>query len=531
MATHGAFIVARYSTDNQNPDSIEVQVERCQKWCEEKGLPVLGIYADMAVSGMKDTRPQFEAMMRDVRQGLADTVVMYDQSRMFRKMSAWFSFRDEMSRIGVTVASVTQPNIGGDLRDPMNFMSEGAMALFNQIWALQTSQKAREKLRYMAEHGQHTGGKPALGYHNVDGHLEIKEDEAKIVRRIFREYADGKSYKKIIDGLNADGIKTKRGNSFGSNSLHDLLKNEKYVGTLVYGGKPYREDGSRNTHGAAPESAIRIEDALPAIISKDLFQAVQERMEENRKVKSGRPPKNRSYPLSGKVFCGDCKSAMTVSISQGRYAYYRCSGKKRLHNCDMAPISVDTLEKIVASRVRQIFGKPENLDELLEIMRIQADSVQDGAVGRLRSLLEKERQVDWQLNNAVNAVLGGLNSTAITAKIHSLEKEKAKIKNDITRLRKDVAQTAVREEELRKSLANIVSAPEGNNEAIFAFVARVDIYKDAIEIWTVVSPDPENLENTDDIRDELIKSVGTASGVPSLIITCSSISIVTPRKL
>lgn len=269
MSTHGAFIVARYSTDNQNPDSIEVQVERCQKWCSEHGLPVLGVYADMAVSGMKDTRPQFNAMMRDLNQGMADTVVMYDQSRMFRKMSAWFAFRDDMTRLGVRVISVTQPSIGGDLRDPMNFLSEGSMALFNQIWALQTRQKVMEKMRYMARNGQYTGGKPALGYRVVDGHLEIDPEEARTVRRIFREYAQGKSYKQIIDGLNADGLKTKRGNPFGSNSLHDLMKNEKYIGTLVYGGKPYREDGTRNTHAASSEAAIRIEDALPAIIDKE----------------------------------------------------------------------------------------------------------------------------------------------------------------------------------------------------------------------------------------------------------------------
>lgn len=50
-------ILARYSTDNQNPDSIEGQVDRCSVWCAEQGLPVLSIYADFAVSGMKERRP------------------------------------------------------------------------------------------------------------------------------------------------------------------------------------------------------------------------------------------------------------------------------------------------------------------------------------------------------------------------------------------------------------------------------------------------------------------------------------------
>jgi site-specific DNA recombinase len=168
-------------------------------------------------------------MMMQLRQGIGDTVVIYDQSRMFRKMTAWFAFRDELTAMGVKVISVTQPMIGKDLRDPTNFLTEGSMALFNQIWALQSRQKTMEKMRFMARNGQHTGGKPALGYVVKDGRLEICEEEAAIVRRIFREYADGCSYREIIAGLNRDGLKTKRGNAFGSNSLHDMLHNEKYM--------------------------------------------------------------------------------------------------------------------------------------------------------------------------------------------------------------------------------------------------------------------------------------------------------------
>lgn len=160
---HGAFILARYSTDRQNPDSIEVQVEKCSEWCRQHELPVLGVYADYATSGMKDNRPQQMRMMEDLRAGQADTVVIYDQSRMFRKLTAWFAFRDELEAMGASVVSVTQPNIGGDLRDPTNFLTEGSMALFNQIWALQTRQKVMEKMQYMARQGLHTGGTPPLG--------------------------------------------------------------------------------------------------------------------------------------------------------------------------------------------------------------------------------------------------------------------------------------------------------------------------------------------------------------------------------
>ena len=189
----GALISARYSTDQQNPDSIEVQVSKCTEWCHQRNVPILGIYADEATSGMKDTRPRYEEMIRQLRAGVGTMVVIYDQSRMFRKMTAWFAFRDEMAAMGIQVISVTQPTVGGDLRDPTNFMMEGSMALFNQIWALQSRQKTMEKLRFMARNGQHTGGIPPLGYQIVEGRLQICEEEAVIVRRIFSEYASGTS--------------------------------------------------------------------------------------------------------------------------------------------------------------------------------------------------------------------------------------------------------------------------------------------------------------------------------------------------
>ena len=62
--THGAYILARFSTDNQEVDSIDVQVQKCREWCEREHLPVLDVFADEATSGMKDTRPEYSRMMR-----------------------------------------------------------------------------------------------------------------------------------------------------------------------------------------------------------------------------------------------------------------------------------------------------------------------------------------------------------------------------------------------------------------------------------------------------------------------------------
>ena len=510
--THGAFINARYSTDNQNPDSIEVQVEKCTQWCHQNNIPILGIYADEATSGMKNSRPQYEVMMQQLRQGFADTVVIYDQSRMFRKMTAWFAFRDELTAMGVSVVSVTQPMIGKDLRDPTNFLTEGSMALFNQIWALQSRQKTMEKMRFMARNGLHTGGKPALGYDVKDGRLVINETEAATVRRIFREYAAGSSYKEIINGLNADGIKTKHGNAFGSNSLHDLLHNEKYIGVLIYGQAPYREDGTRNTHSKDGKDMIRIEDAVPAIVDRDLFDTVQKRMAQNKRAQGGRPPKVRDYPLKGKVFCGYCKSAMTISTSQLIYHYYKCTGKKRLHSCEAAPISADELEKLVAETLIKLLGCPKQTEGLLKILRDQADRIQGGAAARLQALLEKEKDITVRLDKAIEAVLNGLNSPALQKKIMDLETEKATVQHDLQALKATVDASALPESRLREILSKVISVATTDYNFLFSIVYRVEVTKESITIWTLLDTDPTG--HIDINQNGVTITSGVPSGVP-----------------
>lgn len=522
----GAFINARYSTDNQNPDSIEVQVSKCREWCHQRNIPILGIFSDEATSGMKDSRPQYEEMMRQLRQGVADMVVIYDQSRMFRKMTAWFAFRDELTAMGVQVISVTQPMIGKDLRDPTNFLTEGSMALFNQIWALQSRQKTMEKMRFMARNGQHTGGKPALGYLVKDGRLEICEAEAEIVRRIFSEYASGKSYREIIAGLNRDGLKTKRGNAFGSNSLHDLLHNEKYIGVLVYGGSPYREDGTRNSHQKPAETAIRIEDAIPAIIDKELFETVQKRMALNKRQQGGRPPKNREYPLRSKVFCGACKSAMTITTSQQRYNYYRCTGKKRLHSCEATPISADQLEKKVVEALKVFLINPSQVEGLLRILRDQAQKLQSGAVARLQALIEQEREVSRKLDNAVEAVLNGLSSPAVQNKIKELEAQKAAIARDLRALKASVDASAIPEQRLRDILEYILDSND-DAAALLSIVYRVEVNADSITVWTILDTDPTG--TIDYTADGVIITPGVPSGVPMVVVTSGFVRITVAR--
>ena len=530
MRPHGAFILARDSPDNQNADSIEVQVGKCSEWCNAHGLPILGVYADYAVSGMKDTRPQYEAMMAALRVDQADTVVIYDQSRMFRLMTAWFEFRRELESMDVRVVSVTQPLIGGDLRDPANFANEGITALFNQMWALQTRQKVVEKMRHMARSGEHTGGQPPLGYRIENKRLVPDEQEAPIVRRIFAEYASGRTYAQIIDGLNRDGLTTKRGKPFGKNSLHDLLHNEKYIGVQIYGKALHREDGTRNTHAKSPDM-IRIEDAHTPLVDREIFDRVQARMEQNKGAGGGNPPRKRDYPLRGKVFCGDCGAPLVVNTCSRVYDYYKCNERKRPRQCQNKPIRVDELERICADLVRQTLGQPAVTDRLLAELRAVAADVQTGAATRLAVIVDKQREISRQLGNALEAVLSGLNSPTLQRRIHDLEAQQLALDQEFKTLRRSVDASALPESQIRHILDTILNSSADGNAALLSIITRVEVSSTHITIYTLFDGDPNKTDYTQPGTNlpRLTTTPGAPSAPPLVIVNPQFLRITTPR--
>nr|DAH32729.1 MAG TPA: integrase [Caudoviricetes sp.] len=488
---HGAFILARYSTENQSEASIEVQVERCREWCGKQSLPVLDVFADRAISGMKETRPEYQRMMQALYAGGADTVVIYDQSRMFRNMVYWFQFRETLQRIGVHVVSVTQPTVGGDLNDPAVFLNEGVTALFNQMWVLQTQQKVREGVRQRAKSGKHTGGIPALGYRVENERLVIDETEAETVRLIFGLYAAGQSYTEIIGELNRRSLKTKRGRPFGKNSLHDLLKNEKYVGRVLFGGKPVSYDGTRNSHAARGEY---LESACPPIVSQELFDAVQQRLLKNRRS-PGRSVVNMDQPLKGKVFCGDCGSAMTICYiiaqkTHSRYAYYKCAAKKRGLSCPSKMIRKDELEDIVASSVLDMLGHPNARATLLDVLRTQRNEFAKVSAPRLDALKKEHSVLQTKIRNSVEAIMNGLSSPELIAQTNAAEARKADVEAELKTLQDAIEHQGIPDADLPRLLDKLIKNAKSNSAALLSTVLRVEVYPETIKIWTIFDDNP-----------------------------------------
>lgn len=532
---HGAFLYCRYSTDNQSEKSIEEQISDCSAYCHAHALPVLGIYPDYAVSGMKHSRPRLDEMLDAFRVGLADTLVIYDQSRLSRDMLNWFAVRAELQALGVQLISITQDYVGGNLMDSNVLIQETIIGLHNQMHVADTSRKVKAALRYRAQLGQHTGGIPPLGYTVRDKKLTIEPNEAAVVQRIFREYHSGRSYKQIIDGLNADGIRTKRGSAFGNNSLHDLLKNRKYVGELTFGAKAYRADGSRDTHRPEGIDTVTVRNPDLAIIQEDLFEEVQQRMAINKHTQGGRPATSRDYPLKGKVFCGECGAAMTIARSTSKgsnYYYYRCTRKDRTHDCDCAPIRADKLEQIVLHYMTALLGDVDIQSRVLELTRQEAERIIGGSTSKFEAAQKELSGVEKQIGNLVDAIAAGAYSSALNDRLKALEGRRAEIQSNLQIMRRAAEVSMLPEQRMQELFQRINGAYSA--AAILSAVTRVDVSNTEIKIFTAFDPDPDPSKNiipneADTGSETLIITDGISSGVPRFFINRHGFSITIGR--
>ncbi len=403
-----AVIYARYSSHNQTEQSIEGQLQECHQFAERNDYTVLHEYIDRAISGTTDKRPDFQQMIEDSSKRQFQYVIVYQLDRFARDRYASAINKAKLKKNGVRVLSARE-NISDD---PSGILMESVLEGMAEYYSAELGQKIKRGMDLNASKCLSTGGNIALGYYvDNEKRFHIDPNTAPIVEQIFRKYAQGSTMADIIRYLNEIHIITSKGNSFHKTGLRVILTNKRYKGIYTYRG-------------------TEIKDGIPRIISDELFEEVQLKMEKNKKAPA-RSKAKVDYILTTKLFCGQCESMMSGVSGNGRsgkkYCYYACNNnKKKL--CGKKSIPKDKLEDLVVNETKALLTD-ENIDMIAkEVVALSKNESNTPTLKRLQKLLRENKK---GTTNLIKALETGQAAKIITEQITKRQKERTEIEKQI----------------------------------------------------------------------------------------------------
>jgi hypothetical protein len=303
---------------------------------------------------------------------------------------------------------------------PEGVILESVLEGMAEYYSLQLSQNILRGQRASAEKCQSTGGNRPLGYLTdpKTKRFVIDPDTAPTVRMIFDMYAKGKTVTEIVKTLNAKGLRTLRGSKFTNNSLHAMLKNEKYIGVYTY------------------KDQVRIEGGVPAIIDMATFTKVQEMLKVNKRAPAHTWNK-ADYLLTDKLFCGHCGAKMAgesgTSKTGKKHNYYTCTKRKREHACSKKAVRQEWVENLVLDNVLEILNNDEVLNFIADAVweYYCKEQTKNDITAALRSELA---EVDKSQTNIMKAIEAGLFSTATKKRMEELEMQRQELETELANI-------------------------------------------------------------------------------------------------
>ena len=321
----------------------------------------VGIYADHGISGVREDRPEFTRMLNDAYAGKIDKILVKSISRFARNAIVTQNVVHKLKAHNVEVIFDEQKLSSFNRNSEMVL---NMMATVAEHESRSISKNIRWALDKRAEQGiRNYGNNQVLGYDEVDGVL-VPNESAWVVRYMYEQSAAGVSIQSIINELKKMGVKTMRGkDSFCVGTIEHVLRNELYKGD-----KLIQKAAPENLYTKKPDESINydsyyIEDDHEPIVSKELWQKVQDRLNSYSKHKT-----QGSYFLKGKVYCGECGCPMrriSYLYHNVRQKVWQCSDRfkgKKGNGCNNEIISEEDLIILLSETLGVPYNGLDNLN-------------------------------------------------------------------------------------------------------------------------------------------------------------------------
>lgn len=227
------YIRVSTSTQVEKGHGIQTQENAITDFCKNNQLDLVQIYRDEGISGTVFNRPA----LADVLGSLAEIkkIVVLNTSRLWRSDTVKVLVQHELRSAKADVCSIEQPSYSVYTKDPNDFLINGMMELLDQYQRLSICMRLSKARRTKVKHGVKGCGRAPIGYLWKSANIEVDDENALIVRLIFRKYMELRSIDKVISYLDEHGLTTPAGNPFRKQSIVDILKNDFYIGILRHG--------------------------------------------------------------------------------------------------------------------------------------------------------------------------------------------------------------------------------------------------------------------------------------------------------
>ena len=316
--------------------------------------------------------------------------------------------------------------------------------------------------------------------------MEPDEETAPVVRLIFEMARDGHSTTQIARALLEKGIQTpgerkaaqgivkhdvsRSGGIWQTSTLRNILTDERYTGTYIMGKRAVREVGGNLVRKKEESEWFKIPDHHTPIISKELFQQVQERFPRVACVKK----QAHRYPLRGKVFCGVCSHAMSRTSNKNHAFYCRHSQADENAPCHGLHISEAELEGVLYEIMNKQAQVILNLQDLSDAEPLDVHLAKQGDyLKQITSCQDRKRILYEQM------LLRAISTEDYKAKKAMVDKELGRLNRIYDALCKQMEQMRMGDESraARKRLAQEVTGSSGLTAALVdALIERVEVY-------------------------------------------------------
>lgn len=419
-----AVIYTRVSTLRQAEEghSLDAQEQEVLQYAKNKGMDVLRVFREEGKSGKNNNREELKEMLAFAKQNQVETLLVYKLSRLSRKVSGLLQIIEELSSYGTHVEFVN------DGIDTSNQMGKLITTILGAV-----AEMERENILEYSKMGQinnaregRSNGSHVLGYSHVDKKL-VTDENSDIVLRIFELYAnEGCGTFKIAGLLNAQGLKSNRGFPFTSNNIRNILRNEKYIGTL-------------NWKDKKAKTTYTTKNAHTPIVPLELWEKAQILLSENR---TDRLYKGE-FILSGILRCPQCGGRTTgytttginknsVSGTTKKYNYYRCDAfaKSGKSVCSNNLIRKDKIEAEVIGQITKLVDNKNFLRRLIE----KANSInREDAVPLQRMIENMEKEIKKLEKEKTNMyeekMAGNVSTERFNDFMNYLEKKEGELKS------------------------------------------------------------------------------------------------------